>query len=63
MYGKASAGNGYIILIVAECNVNVRLKIKEKPQNKILIVAECNVNISLSKLFFPSVVNFNSSRV
>ena len=22
MYGKASAGNGYIILIVAECNVN-----------------------------------------
>ena len=32
------------ILIVAECNVNIKAQNLLEEKNKILIVAECNVN-------------------
>ena len=39
------------ILIVAECNVNLRIKLEMLPILRVLIVAECNVNESVNDRF------------
>ena len=36
----------YLVLIVAECNVNYDINLKNLTFKDVLIVAECNVNVS-----------------
>ena len=49
----------FAILIVAECNVNLRIKLEMSPILRVLIVVNCNINILQNALLIKSVRYFN----
>ena len=52
-----------VVLIVAECNVNVVIRKWQNEELKVLIVAECNVNVLVFSVMKTESHCFNSSRV
>ena len=52
-----------MVLIVAECNVNVEYCVAELERRIVLIVAECNVNGTWIAAIIIGLIGFNSSRV